>query len=201
MGRSEGRPALDRELRASARRGAASGWLTLLAGAAICICLAGSACAPQASQAPTTPEAPRAAPIDFAFPPIDGVVVSSETTRGRATLLAFITTYDLVSQMLVRRLGEVVVEFTPRANAVAVVMEAPSYADLLPAYRESLSLPFPVVMVDFATEQGQGPFGDIAKVPTLVVLDREGREVWRHQGPLGSEEIRAALRRASPARD
>ncbi len=128
-------------------------------------------------------------------------MVSSETTRGRATLLAFITTYDLVSQLLVRRLGEVIVEFTPRANAVAVVMEAPSYADLLPAYRESLSLPFPVVMVDFATEQGQGPFGDIAKVPTLVLLDREGREVWRHQGPLGSEEIRAALRRASSARD
>jgi hypothetical protein len=140
---------------------------------------------------------PRSEPITFRFPPSGDDVVSSETMHGRATALAFITTYDLVSQLVVRRLGEVIVRFTPRANAAAVVLEAPQYIELLPAYRESLSLPFPVVMADFATQQGRGHFGNITSVPTLVVLDRNGREVGRHRGPLSAEEIEAALRRAS----
>jgi hypothetical protein len=52
-------------------------------------------------------------------------------------------------------------------------------------------------MADFATQQGSGPFGDITKVPTTIVLDRDGGEVWRQQGPLGPDEIEAVLRRAS----
>jgi hypothetical protein len=122
-------------------------------------------------------------PIEFRFPPTGNDVVSSETTRGRATALVFITTYDIASQVVVKRLGEVLVRFTPRANAAAVVLEPPAYVELLPAYRETLGLPYPVVMADFATQQQQGPFGDIHNVPTIVVLYRRGREVWRRQGP------------------
>src|SRR5688572_15537003 len=95
---------------------------------------------------------PKAPPVEFRFPPTDTEVVSSETTRGRVTALAFITTYDMVSQLLVKRLGDVVVKFTPRINAAAVVMEPPVYAELLSIYREELALPFPVVMADFATQ-------------------------------------------------
>jgi hypothetical protein len=124
-------------------------------------------------------------------------MVSSETMRGRATALVFITTFDLASQLVARRLGDVVVSFTPRANAAAVVVEAPAYAELLPAYRSALSLPYPVVMADFATQRGAGPFGSVTHVPTLVVLDRDGREVFRRQGALEHDEIRAALRAAS----
>lgn len=160
------------------------------------VAIAAPACG--GSAGPAAPHHVRAgAPVDFRFPPNGNDVVSSETTRGRATALAFITTYDMVSQILVRRLGEVLVRFKPRANAAAVVLEAPLYAELLDVYREQLALPFPVVMADFATQQGQGPFGNVQKVPTLVVLDRAGREVWRFQGPLEAAEIEAALRRAS----
>jgi hypothetical protein len=77
------------------------------------------------------------------------------------------------------------------------VIEAPLYAELLPTYRESMSLPFPVVMADFATQRGGGPFGNIERVPVLVVLDREGREVFRAQGSLEPAQIEAALRRGS----
>jgi hypothetical protein len=139
----------------------------------------------------------RAASIQFDFPAAgDDVIVNSQTMRGRVTALVFITTFDLASQLLVRRLAEVITAFTPRANAAAVVIEAPRYAELLPAYRQAMSLPFPVVMADFATQQGGGPFGSITRVPTLVVLDRDGREVWRHLGAVESSEIEAALRRA-----
>ena len=124
-------------------------------------------------------------------------MINSETTRGRVTALVFITTFDLASQLVARRLGDVLVSFAPRANAAAVVIEAPVYADLLPSYRATLSLPYPIVMADFATQRGAGPFGGITHVPTMIVLDRDGREVSRHEGPLGADEIRAALRRAS----
>lgn len=157
----------------------------------------GTGCGAPATSVPVAPLPPRTEPIAFGFPPTGDDVVNSDTTRGRATVLVFITTFDLVSQLVVRRVGEVIVRFRPRANAAAVVLEAPQYAELLSAYRESLSLPFPVVMADFATQQGRGPFGDIAQVPTTVVLDRDGGEVWRHQGPLSPDEIEAVLRRAS----
>jgi hypothetical protein len=52
-------------------------------------------------------------------------------------------------------------------------------------------------MADFATQRGAGPFGSVTHVPTLVVLDRDGREVFRRQGAIELDEIRAALRSAS----
>lgn len=137
-------------------------------------------------------------PLDFEFPGVgDEGSVSSATTRGRVTLLAFVATYDLASQVLLRNIAEVIVGFTPRVNAAAVVLEAPRYAELVPAYRSALGLPYPVVMADFATQQGQGPFGDIERVPVTIVLDREGRQVSRAQGTLTPGELEAALRRAS----
>jgi hypothetical protein len=59
-----------------------------------------------------------------------------------------------------------------------------------------LSLPFPIVMADYATQRGGGPFGSVTRVPLLVVLDREGREVSRHQGSLEPQQIEEALRQA-----
>jgi len=169
-------------------------WLGLLAS-----CVAGG-CKP-------TPEAvepdsaveqgPSSEPLEFSFPGGGDLVVSSETTRGRVTALAFVTTFDMASQLLLRRLADVLVRFTPRANAAAVVVEAPRYADLLPAYRDSLRLPFPVVMVDFGTLQGQGPFAGIQRVPTLLVLDKAGREVARRQGTLSADEIEDELSSAA----
>jgi hypothetical protein len=157
----------------------------------------GPGCRSAPAKVPVEPSPPTTEPVAFSFPSMDGEVVNSDTTHGRVTVLVFITTFDLVSQLVVRRVGEVIVRFRPRANAAAVVVEAPQYAELLSAYRESLSLPYPVVMADFATQQGSGPFGDITKVPTTIVLDRDGGEVWRHQGPLEPDEIEGVLRRAS----
>jgi len=153
--------------------------------------------------APANPEAPSAdlsasdEPVVFSFPGAGDSEVNSATTRGRVTALVFVTTYDIASQIVLRRVADAIARFTPRANAAAVVLEPPLYVDLLPAYRESLSLPYPVVMADFATQQGQGQFGGIQRVPTLVVLDREGREVSRSQGSLTPQEIEGALTRAS----
>lgn len=177
----------------SRRIGAATllAWVLCMMGAGAC------ASAAPGAERPITPS-PRSEPISFEFPSVgEEAVVSSATTRGRATALVFVTTFDITSQLVARRVADVLVAFTPRANAAAVVVEAPAYAELVPAYREALALPYPVVMADFATQQGAGPFGNISHVPTLVVLDRDGREVVRHEGSIEPDEIRAALRRAS----
>jgi hypothetical protein len=174
------------------------------AGLGAALLLLAPLCACQTTPVPATAEAAeeapatrRGEPLSFYFPPAgDESEVSSESTRGRVTALLFITMFDIASQVSARRLGEVLVALTPRANAAAVVIEPPLYAELLPTYRESLSLPYPVVMADYATQSGTGPFGNIAHVPTLVVLDREGRETFRHQGPLEADDIERALRRA-----
>lgn len=172
-------------------------WFGLLASCAAGACKP----TPEPVDSDSAPEqGARSEPLEFSFPGGEDLVVSSATTRGRVTALAFVATYDMASQLLLRRLADVLVRFTPRANAAAVVVEAPRYADLLPAYRDSLQLPFPVVMVDFATQQGQGPFADIQRVPTLLVLDKAGREVARRQGALSADEIEDELSKASGRR-
>lgn len=183
----------------SARRGPSPAAARAALALAAALLSAGCASSPSASAHPASAAgSARGAPVEFAFPAdADGVVVSSETTRGRVTALVFVATYDLASQLLAQQLAQAAVSFVPRINAAAVVMEAPLYADLLPTYRETLSLPYPVVMADFATQAGGGPFGSITRVPTLIVLDRAGREVARHQGALDQEQLAGTLRAAS----
>ncbi|GMV12424.1 MAG: TlpA family protein disulfide reductase [Polyangiaceae bacterium] len=133
------------------------------------------------------------APVEFAFGTTDGTELSSATTRGRATAVLFVTTYDLASQVMAQRLESVLHSHVPRANAGAVVLEAPKYAQLAAAYRSTLALSYPVAMADSLTLTGGGPFGTISQVPTLVVLDRSGREVWRRSGVPDSRDIEQAL--------
>ncbi len=132
-------------------------------------------------------------PVVFAFGTTDGSELSSETTRGRATAILFVTTYDIVSQLVAQRLEGVLRTHVPRANGGAVVLEAPKYAQLAAAYRSTLSLSYPVAMADSLTLSGGGPFGTVAQVPTLVVLDRSGREIWRRTGVAEAREIERAL--------
>jgi hypothetical protein len=135
--------------------------------------------------------------VSFAFGTTDGGEFSSRGTRGRATLVLFVTTYDLPSQLQARRLDEIVRRFRPRANAGAVMLEAPKYAVFADAFRSTLSLSYPVAIADDDTRERRGPFGRVDRVPTLVVLDRDGREVWRRAGVVSAKEIEAALAKAS----
>jgi len=152
-----------------------------------------SGCRPEPAPLAPEREDPGGAPIEFAFGTTDGRELSSANTRGRATAILFVTTYDIASQLLAQRLDSVIHSHVPRANAGAVVLEAPKYAELATAYRSTLTLSYPVAMADSLTLTGGGPFGSIGQVPTLVVLDRSGREVWRTTGVPDAREIERAL--------
>ena len=135
--------------------------------------------------------------MHFEFVDPAGTSVSSETVRGRATIAALVTTYDLASQLVLRRVNQALGSYVPRINAFAVILEPASYGVLAPAFADSLDLHFPVVMADQASLEGGGVLGPIDYVPTLVILDPAGRVVERLKGLVGAEQLEAALDRAS----
>jgi hypothetical protein len=108
----------------------------------------------------------------------------------------FATTFDLASQVLARRLNSVLRSHVPRANAGVVIVEPPKYAVFAEAFRTNLGLAYPVAMADAATISGDGPFGKLEGVPLTVVLDAEGRTVFRKFGVVTDAEMRRALKAA-----
>lgn len=144
--------------------------------------------------------AARGSPLNFAYRGAGNTVFESEETRGRATIVALVTTYDMASQLLLRRIDDAIRVHRPRANAGAVVMEPRKYLVLLEPYKDTLGLSFPVVLADHATQQGRGPFGDVDFLPVMVVLDPQGRVVRRYVGQVEPHTIREALEEASPSR-
>jgi hypothetical protein len=143
---------------------------------------------------------PAREPVDFAFGTTQGELVDAASTRGRSTVILFVTTFDLASQAQARYLNELLREHTPRANGAAVVLEPPKHRILAEAFRTSLRLSYPVALANPATLAGNGPFGAIDAVPTLVVLDRRGRPVFRNTGAVSKQQMDAALSAADAGR-
>lgn len=143
------------------------------------------------------PYQPSRSPIEFAYGTPSGETLSSVSTRGRVTVLLFVATFDLPSQLMAKRLDEVVRRHKPRANAGAIALEAPNDAPLVDVFKTSLHLSYPVALTNTTGFDRAGPFGTIDQVPTLVVLDARGREVARAQGVVSEQELTAALERAA----
>jgi hypothetical protein len=147
---------------------------------------------------PTAPRvAPRSAPIVFAYGTPRGEEVGSATTRGRVTALLFVTTFDLPSQLMARRLEEIVKRHRPRVNAAAIALEAPNSAPLVEVFRSTLGLSYPVALGSSQAMDHDGPFGTLDRVPTLIVLDARGREVAREAGVVSAADVEMLLTRAS----
>jgi hypothetical protein len=142
------------------------------------------------------PVAPRGSPVRFAYGTPQGEVLSSENTRGRVTVLLFVTTFDLSSQIMAKRVEAVVHRHRPRANAGAVALEAPNDAPLVDVFKTSLGLSYPVALTNTTRVDQSGPFGAIDQVPVLIVLDSRGVEVARAIGVVSEGELDEALTRA-----
>ena len=50
------------------------------------------------------------------------------------------------------------------------------------------------VIADAATIVGEGPFAGLHHVPSVVILDKEGREAWRHVGFVDQARLEAAVK-------
>lgn len=135
-------------------------------------------------------------PIQFTLGTLDGRELSSDTTRGRTTALLFVTTYDLPSQAEAQLLRDVLATHRPLANGAIVMMEAPRAAELAQVWATSIGLELPIAMASPSLMSGDSELGQIAGVPTLIVLDRRGRLVDKREGALTREQIADALTRA-----
>jgi hypothetical protein len=170
--------------------------VTSRAAAALLAALLLAACSSE-PRPPTVATAARSAPIEFAYGTPSGETFSSRNTRGRVTAILFVATFDLTSQLMARRLDEVVRRHTPRVNAGAVALEAPNDAPLVDVFKSSLGLSYPVALANSTGFDQPTPFGKLDQVPTLVVLDTRGREVARAQGVVSERELDAALSAAA----
>lgn len=136
------------------------------------------------------------APVQFTFGTISGGELSSDTTRGRTTALLFVATYDLPSQAEAELLRDVLSTHQPVANAAVVVMEPPRSAGLAQVWADAIGLKWPVAMASPKLLAGESQLGNIAGVPTLIVLDRRGRLIAKNEGALARDAIRDCLARA-----
>jgi hypothetical protein len=140
-------------------------------------------------------------PLRYAFVGIDGRRVSSEEYAKRVTVLAFLTTYDVPSQVEARFLASLLRHHTPRLNVAALMLENEDNRPLVDAFAVTLGLPYPIALVDASTIEGQGTFAGLHHVPSVVILDRDGREAYRHVGFIDEATLEAAVRaveRAQP---
>jgi hypothetical protein len=132
-------------------------------------------------------------PVDFAFDSLDARPVTSGSMRGKPAVLAFVTTWDLSSQAQVDYLVPMAKKDGGAVRYALVALQEEKDRELVEVYRAQLKVEFPVALADKDVIAGRGPFGDVHAVPTTVILDRDGRMIWRHIGLAKPEEIRSGL--------
>jgi len=136
----------------------------------------------------------RPEPVRFAYQALDGKPLSTASLSGRFSLIALGATYDLPSQAQARFLTGVARNHTPRVNVALLILEPEENRPLVEAFVQTLRLEYPVALADQATITGTGgPFPGLHHVPSVVIIDREGREVWRHMGLVDDETLNGAL--------
>ncbi|WP_394837857.1 TlpA family protein disulfide reductase [Pendulispora rubella] len=136
----------------------------------------------------------RKAPVRFEYDSLDERPVSSAAMKGKLSVIAFITTWDLSSQAQVDYLVPMSKRDGDQVAYALVALQPRRDRELIELYRTKLGVTFPVALGDAETISGSGAFGDVHAVPTVIILDREGRVVWRNVGLVKADEIRRELR-------
>ena len=134
-------------------------------------------------------------PVTYVFDTLDERPVSSAAHRGKPTILAFVTTGDIVGQAQIDYLVAMAKNDGAKVNYALIALHPRKEIVLVEAYMSALKVEFPVALGDPSVMAPQGPFGEISAVPTIVVLDREGKIAWKHTGLAKSDELRGHMRR------
>ncbi|CAN5165893.1 hypothetical protein BH09MYX1_BH09MYX1_09880 [soil metagenome] len=140
-----------------------------------------------------------ASALSYRFESLDARPVTSEAFAGKFTVMVFIATGDLVSQAQANFLVAMASHDGDRVNYALVALQDGTTRELVEGYRDALKITFPIALGDTATTAGGGPFGDVATVPTVVVIDPEGRLKWKKTGLAKPDEIRAQMVVPDPA--
>lgn len=131
--------------------------------------------------------------MTYVFDSLDERPVTSAAMRGKPTVIAFVTTGDILGQAQVDFLVAMAKNDGKKVNYALVALHPRKEIVLVEAYITTLKVEFPVALGDASALNSGGPFGEIAAVPTVVVLDRESRIVWKHTGLAKSDELRSHM--------
>lgn len=152
-----------------------------------------AACGKQPSlPAPDVASQASTASVTFSYPTVDGgAPLRSEALRGRPAVIIFLTTFDLASQAQARFVSTLVARKGAKISAAAIVLEPNENRPLVLAFRDALRLRYPVAQSMDPTS-GESGFGEVT-VPTTVILDAQGRIVWRRAGISTDAELTEAI--------
>jgi hypothetical protein len=134
-------------------------------------------------------------PVTYLFDSLDERIVGSAVHRGKPTVLAFVTTGDILGQAQVDFLVAMAKNDGAKVNYALVAVHPRKEIVLVEAYITALKVEFPVALSDTSVMNAAGPFGEIPAIPTVVVLDRDGKIVWKHTGLAKSDELRGHMPR------
>ena len=173
------------------------------------LCLAG--CAHRATAAaPTTPEAVTAAPtaaadlrdVTLAVDAVGGRRVDLAALRGRAILVALLSTNDLGGHALARNLERLA---AAHGDDLAVVVlatdgyDAPTLQVALDVFAEVVGLRHAAVAaVPADVRAGSTPLGEVGLHPVVVLINRAGRVARRLEGYQTMPALRALIAPALP---
>jgi hypothetical protein len=135
-----------------------------------------------------TPEAK----AQFAFDSLDARPVSSESIKGKVAVLVFVTTYDWASQAEVDFVVPIAKHDDPKVTFALVALQSRSDRELVEHYCETLNVTFPTALADVPSASAAG-FGEVRSVPTLIVVDANGKMVFRKEGIVKGDEIRRVI--------
>ena len=134
------------------------------------------------------------ASVAFQIYSIDERPITSQTVRGKPTVMAFATTGGIKGQAQLNFLVIMAKHDEGKNNYVFVALEPRDNRQLVEEYKRFLGITFPIGMADDEMLQGLGPFGDVRAEPTTIILDRQGRVVFRAQDRVvKADELRATL--------
>jgi thiol-disulfide isomerase/thioredoxin len=132
-------------------------------------------------------------PVEFSFDSLDQRPVNSAVVVGKPTVMLFMTTWDLSSQAQIDFLVPMSKKDGAQVNYVMVALQEAKDRELVEVFAQGLGVTFLGALADNEIIEGGGPFGPVRAVPTMVILDRSARMVWRHVGLAKPEEIREGL--------
>lgn len=155
----------------------------------VCACGGGAKTTPTGVTVSESTEAPV-----WEFSSLDSRPVSSAAFAGKPVALVFVTTYDPISQQQVNYDLALADEF-PNVGFALVALQEPSSRELVEIYRDTLKIKFPVALADAATIAGGGTLGDVHRIPSTVLVGRDGKIAWRHDGGVMPAEMREHLKK------
>jgi thiol-disulfide isomerase/thioredoxin len=128
----------------------------------------------------------------FTFDSLDARPVVSESFRGKPLVLGFISTFDLASQAQVRTLNELERETGGSVQFALIAVEDNSSRELVEAFREALSVRYPIAVATPALMRESQAFAGL-RVPAVYLMDAQGKVRAEYIGIVPRKKLRDAV--------